>query len=510
MQDLPQDIIGTNPQYPPIVNHDWLAVNPQTYDNYPSDNERLRIVPKLADLWDHNQDHQKGINLIPNLTLQHTAIQAETADINPIIQEAKKAMMAGMSGKELASHLKARFAMDYLAKAREAIAKLSEEQGLLGNVYIDASAFSSAKDAEQFLTQHRARLAQDIVVNESKLNSSVVSVLASRFHKNVVASINYGKDLYQKYHTHLVSAGKITRDHVIDSKETLRQAFLYGSPKQASVTTKKEEKVIASEKVSEALTQQSEKSASFSVLAKEELIYRRARPIVEFACQQASKGKVGADLKEMLQKKYASEDLQEAAKYLALVVSNNLKVETLDQLIADTKISAYTGDDLKKLGKKYPLTKKEVEIEKDSPMVGVKGFFYPMSGKSSSKSDKIAQDAVEALRKGASVDKVKIALLTLVAEDQATAILTSAVQEFNTTSAGRKANAFTTAPKEKVVADLEEKKTLPDEATIIPQSQEIMGFFAGADMNISIDPAVKMQSDDVNENYSTAGIDSFL
>jgi hypothetical protein len=510
MQDLPQDIIGTNPQYPPIVNHDWLAVNPQTYDNFPSDNDHLRIVPKLADLWDHNQSHQQGINLIPNLTIQHTATQAEAVDINPIIQEAKKAMMAGLKGKELASHLKARYAMDYLAKAKEAIARLSEEQGLLGNVYIDASAFSSAKDAEQFLSQHRTRLAQDIVVNESNLNPSVISVLASRFHKNVVASIDYNKDLYQKYHTHLVSAGQITRDHIIDSKESLRQAFLQGSSKPIVTSAKKEDPKLSPEEIARDLLQKSEKLASSSKLANEEMIYRRSRPIVEFACQQSSKGKMGADLKEMLRKKYATEDLQESAKYLALVVSNNLKAETLDQLVADSKISEYTGDDLKKLGKKYPLVMKEPEVEKSSPMVGVKGFFYPMSGKTTSKSDKIAQDAVEALRKGASIDRVKVALSKLVPEDQANTILAGAVQEFNMTSAGRKANIYTKAPKEKVVADLAEKRTLPDESTIIPQTQEIMGFFAGADMGVDIDPAVKVESAEINEDYNTAGIDTFL
>ena len=186
MQDLNQDIIGTNPSFPKLVNHGWLTVDPKTYDNYPSDGNPVRIGPKLADLWDHENT---GINLIPNQTVQQLCgVRAidNTEAVAGVVREAKKAMMSGLNGSGLADHIRARFSSQDIAMARDALTQLSEEQGLLGNVYIDASAFSTAKEAEQFLTQHRTRLAQDIVLNEGKLTKSVVSFLANKFRKNVI------------------------------------------------------------------------------------------------------------------------------------------------------------------------------------------------------------------------------------------------------------------------------------------------------------------------------------
>jgi hypothetical protein len=505
MQDLSQDIIGTNPKYPPIVNHDWLM--PTGYDNYPSDNNPVRIVPKLADLWNHNQK-ETGINLIPNLTLQHTGASQSTADdvVSPIIREAKKALMAGLKGKELADHLRARFATDHIVKAKDALAALSSEQGLLGNVYIDASAFSSAKEAEQFLTTHRTRLAQDIVLNEGKLNPAVIDLLASRFHKNVVASISYDENLFQKYRAHLQASGLIPRDFVIDSKETLRQAFLTEPNRQQPVKAKEEPKLDL-DVVSQDLQARSDKVANFKRLAAEELLYRKVKPIIEFACKHMAEGKAGSDLKEMLRRKYASEDLNEAAKYLALVVSNSLNAETLDKLVSAEMIPEYVGEELKKFGKKYPV-KHMVYEEKKSKPIGIQGFFYPLSGKKSSSEH--CKESVEALRKGATIEAVKESLLTKVSAEEADAVLLEAVNQFNMAPAGVKANVAVKAKKEKVVADLEEKPTLPDPSTIASQTDEIVGFFEGAEMPVEIDSPRNMKSLEVGESFNRAGLDSAI
>ena len=47
--NLSQDLIGTDPTYPKIVNLAWLKPDPTTYDNYPSDNNSVRIQPKLSE-----------------------------------------------------------------------------------------------------------------------------------------------------------------------------------------------------------------------------------------------------------------------------------------------------------------------------------------------------------------------------------------------------------------------------------------------------------------------------
>jgi hypothetical protein len=104
MQDLPNDVIGTNPSFPKLVNHDWLKPNLATYDNYPSDNNPVRIGPKLADIW--NTGATPSISLIPNCTVQQLGIQSSnnrTAEtVASVVREAKKAMMSGLNGHGLA------------------------------------------------------------------------------------------------------------------------------------------------------------------------------------------------------------------------------------------------------------------------------------------------------------------------------------------------------------------------------------------------------------------------
>jgi hypothetical protein len=63
--DLCSDIIGTNPKYAPIVDHNWLNVDLSKYDNYPSDNNPVRVLPKLHDLWNHG-NLDSNTNLVPN------------------------------------------------------------------------------------------------------------------------------------------------------------------------------------------------------------------------------------------------------------------------------------------------------------------------------------------------------------------------------------------------------------------------------------------------------------
>lgn len=386
--ELPKDLIGTDPKYLPIANLDWLSVDIGKYDNYPSDNNSVRIQPKLADLWGHNKD--TGINLIPNQTVQSLKNAESTnvdSSVDEIAREAKKAMMFGLKGKELADHIRARFSANNIVMAKEAMEKLSEEQGLLGNVYIDASAFISAQDVEQFLNKHRNRLAQDIVINKSQLNPTVISFLASKFHKNVVANISYDKNLFEKYKTHLVGAGYIDKDFVIDSKETLRQAFLMEPMREKVTKTAKTIKRISKNEAVQEIVNRSERAAIQRKLASEEILFRNIRPILKFARQQLVKGKIGNDLKEILRGKYASDDLRDAAKYLALVISSQVTPEGIDKLVKSDRISEMIGDELKKLAKKYPL-KPQVfgEQQKETKPVGVQGYFHALSGKSSSSS----------------------------------------------------------------------------------------------------------------------------
>lgn len=115
------------------------------------------------------------------------------------------------------------------------------------------------------------------------------------------------------------------------------------------------------------------------------------------------------------------------------------------------------------------------------------------------------------MRKGASIDKVKDTLLEKLSNEEANKILSGVIKDFNEVPAGVKANAPVKIPKEKVVADLKEKQTLPDSDTIIPQTQEILGFFEGANFDIDVN---EIPSDggllEINDLNSKSGIDTAI
>lgn len=506
--DLNQDIIGTDPKYLPIIDQSWLK--PVTYDNYPSDNNPVRIQPKLAELWGQNES--TGINLVPNLTVQSLGQRsAGEIDGSEVIREAKKAMMMGLKEKSLTAHIRARFTPDQIEAAKNELQKVSKEQGLLGNVYIDASAFSSATDAERFLIQHRNRLARDILINESKLNPEVVAFLASKFHKNVVANINYDEALFKKYKAHLVEMGKITHSHIIDSKETLRQAFL-ADPIQEEPVKAKTEKKVSEEKISEELLKNAEEQDITDRLAKEEILFHEIRPIVVFAREQRSKGKTGNNLKEILRKKYASDDLNKAVKYLAFIIPGEDMSEEIDKLVAAKRVPRKIGLDLKKILKANPVKEIQFKDERQPKSGGVEATLYPLMGnKNPDNMGEYRSAAVDMLRRGKTLEQVKASLLKNLPNDKAEVVLANAVGEYNLAPAGTKANVFVSKPKEKIVPDLPEKVTLPDPSTIKGQTQEYLNFFAGTDMNIELDPLPdNNNSIEIEGLSSSVGLDEIL
>lgn len=507
--DLSQEIIGTDPKYLPIVDHSWL--NPEVYDNYPSDNNSVRIQPKLAELW--GNDEPAGIRVIPNLREQPLGMRSagEEVDKDEVVREAKKAMMTGLKGKSLGSHLRARFASNHIEAAKEELQKLSQEQGLLGNVYIDASAFSSADDAERFLIQHRSRLARDIIVNEGKISPEVVSLLASRFHKNVVASVEYDEKLFKKYKAHLIDLNHIDNSYVIDSKESLRQAFLAEPALKESTKVKATVEKVSDEEISENLIKMAEEQIISERLAAEDILFSEIRPLIVFAREQLSKGKRGNNLKEVLKKRYASQDLKRAAKYLAVVVPSHDMTSEIDDLVTAKRIPKKIASDLKKIIKSNPV--KETKYAKtDNPRpIGVRGFFHVLNGKKDSNGmEEHKKFAAEQLRKGATLEQVKGSLMKELSSKKAEEVLLNAVQDHNNTSVGIKANAYAKPEKKKVVADLPERQTLPDPDTIKATTQEYIDTFAGMDLNIEIDAPVNKSSIDIEGLSSNQGLDGLL
>lgn len=505
--DLSSEIIGTDPKYPSVVNQEWLNPDPDTYDNYPSDNNSVRIQPKLSEMWNNETD--TGINLVPNSVQPLGIRSAEINDKESVIREAKKAIMAGLKGSDLSSYLRSRFTADEISTAKEGLEKISKEIGLLGNVYIDISAFKSATEAEQFFMKHRNRLARDIVVG--KIDPSIATYLAQKFRKNVISNINYNEDLFKKYRPYLEDSGKISKGYVIDSKESLRLAFLSEPEQEGTKLVAKKKESLSKEQIVEGLSKNAEINLVSQNLAEEELVFHNAYPIVSFIREQMSKGKKGNALKEILRHKYASVDIEKAAKYIKFAISEVFTVESVERLVKENKISRKMGNELRKLIEKYPIKAADkYEFKKSPKSVGIKSFLYAMTGKNKDNSE-LCKSAVESLKKGSSVDIVLNELAEKTSKKEAYKIVSQAVKEFNEISAGVKANVHVSGPKKKVVADLPEKQTLPDPDTISSQTKEILSFYDGIDTDIEIDPISINKSLDVGfGSVKSSGLDDIL
>lgn len=512
MNRLPSDIIGTLPKLPPLVDHSWLEVDAKNYDNYPSDNNPVRIVPKLSELWNPPETRSSGLNLIP-MTMPTGVPTAAPSSIPEIVRETKKAMMAGLSTREVADHLRSRFTASDIAAAKDELQKIASEYGLLGNVYIDASAFTSYNEAEQFLTKHRNRLARDIIVSSGLVTPELVTLLASKFHKNVVADVNYDQGTLDNYKMHLVGSGRIGKDYAVNSKETLRQAFLTKPVVAVDESKPLQTTEVTDEQRQKAIQEGVKKAEASKRIAEDEMTFDRVKAIVSFAREQLAKGKRGSDLKEVLRSKYLKDDLQAAAKYLIFMASD-AALAKIPALVDAGKISDKTGKELIKLASVYPVKEQTFEETPavDKP-IGVKGFFYNMAGSktAANPNKEVFEEAVASLRKGADLTEVRKILAQKLSKDQIDEVLLSAVTAFNTIPAGVKANQPEKVPGY-IAPELPERQTLPDPSTVQAQNQNLVNFFAGSgEVNIQVDPPAKFSSLNVEEEDNrAAGLDSFL
>jgi hypothetical protein len=508
--DLCSDIVGTQqPALPPIVDHSWLDVDLAKYDNYPSDNNPVRVVPKLHDLWNHAAN--QGINLIPNSQVMSLGVRSSEEDAraaDQVVKEAKKAVMAGLKGKNLSGHLRARFASKHITMAQEALKKVAEEIGLLGNVYIDASAFNTYDEAEKFLSQHRSRLARDILMNTDGLHPSVISTLASDFHKNVVSSIDYNEGLLAKYRDHLIQSKRIPSDTVIASKEDLKNAFLYETPTVASAEpVKAPEKRLSEEQAKLATEQMWAEKAISECEIRDSIMIPKISPIVAFVQENLSKGKTASDIKGMIRSKFAMSDIQEAVEPIALTLSKDGLVEAnIEGLIKEGKVSLVMGTELKKIGKRFPIKKAqefEGAVETEKP-VGVPGYLYSLDGKKAEdKNEGLRKASVEALKKGFDLELVKAKLLKKLSAEETDQVLAEAVTELNSIPAGVVANK-SVKPKKVLVDEVAPKQTLPDPSTIPGQLSDIQATFEGSLMNvIDIDGSQSFNAVEIGDLYNS-------
>jgi hypothetical protein len=230
------DLTGALPEHQEVVDFSWLSpTNGEDKDNYPSDSER-EIIPQLNSEW--RRDLSTSPN--PRIEGQKAAVPGKAKDKSSedkyeVERVAKKAMMMGLSGREMITHLRERFSSEQIALASEELKRVAAEDGLLGNVYLDLGAFNTTKEALSTLGHHKIRLASCAVGSPIREKNFVdPSGKCLHLAKMVVDKVEYTGALLAHYANHLKNIGAIPKDASIEDKESLRVAFLQARSKRAS------------------------------------------------------------------------------------------------------------------------------------------------------------------------------------------------------------------------------------------------------------------------------------
>ena len=209
------------PENGPIIDLSWLEV-PEGYENFPGLNTAQNVVPQLeASGWGG-----MPISEPKPVAAYVTSVKLASDYSESVVLSAKKAAMLGAN---IPSYLQERFTDAQIKMASEGLAKVASEVGLLGRAYIDLSPFQTVKHAMAALGPQRTRLASFVVgapQDESHFTDENGNCKEIGLPVSSDTDSKFTPDVLKNYEKHLKSSGLIPEDYVIDSKESLRSAFL--------------------------------------------------------------------------------------------------------------------------------------------------------------------------------------------------------------------------------------------------------------------------------------------
>lgn len=298
----------------PIQDLSWMQLTPgENYDNIPSDFNH-QAIPQLESQWS-NEHFENPFYLVPskaNVVMNDENPRSISPEqIVEVVQVAKQAMMNGSSGKEVASELRDRYASEVIQAAAPELRKVASEEGLLGNVYVDLSAYNSTKEALQRLGHHKIRTASFAVGSPRKERDYVDSFGRCRnLAKTVVASVDYTPAVLSHYENHLKNIGALSHTASITSREDLRLAFLsIKNAQEAAPCDQPKSAPVSDETVVTAMNDLAEQNLSDNDKASADLRLSQARPVLAKIHDLMLKGFTGNTLKQNIRACCASEEL---------------------------------------------------------------------------------------------------------------------------------------------------------------------------------------------------------
>jgi len=331
-----------------LVDLDWLDVNQKDYDNLPfNDIPQYIAIPKLEEAWSHRED--TNFNLVPNVDLDfkyNRPQENKPNDVLDLLNFTKKQMMSGKTGSDLVEVIKTKATPNLIKEAYDRLKELSLEQGLLGNVYIDASVFSKCEEGSNFVAK-RAKTAK-YVKAIPKCNDCFYNKKGrcDIYRKFVAKEINYDEDLFNFYSKHFSSLrGKEVN---ITSKEDIQKEFLAKVVEKPRIA---EFKPTTKEKEEKSLEDITENYDKYMEDLKKELSNVKKESVEKEISMLLVKGYSGSVIRDYIKTKYSKEEftLNKDAfnSVLAFQGSAGEVFMDLDKLPIDTKDQGKLKDFLK-------------------------------------------------------------------------------------------------------------------------------------------------------------------
>lgn len=312
-----------------VANLDWLDVDEKEYrqlDTLPKQN--LDISPDLQAIWSY-EDKPTTSYLEPNKgalprtmgDMSESHGRLRTKGPEDILKTARMALMVSSSMVHLREQLLRRFTLDELRPHREVLAKVIEERGLLGNVYIAASDFPGCHNSPKTATSFVRRYACDSKYIQAKpeCGSCVYAQKVGQrsncavFHKEIVLDVPYSDQLAQEVENRESLRGKSIQASEATPKERIRLAMLSETPVVAQVMYDGVGVNQLPKPVKMTADQAQERLISASDLVRKKRqaveLSVKAKPIVAFLRREMLKGRTAGDLAKSLKVSFPIQDL---------------------------------------------------------------------------------------------------------------------------------------------------------------------------------------------------------
>lgn len=223
-----------------IVNLDWLDVDDKAYrdlDTLPKQN--LDIAPDLMALWSH-EGLAPSVYLEPNTAGKPRALadlsEAHQKNASEVIEQIRKvarlALMQSTDAARFRHALTSRFDLGSLRTAKEVIATVFQERGLLGKLYVEASDFADCSKGSKSVSDFTRKYAHEatfVVAKDSCAgcihNSGDTCAV---FHKQIVLNVPYSPELAERVEESQRAKGKLLQASSLIPRERIKAALLAG------------------------------------------------------------------------------------------------------------------------------------------------------------------------------------------------------------------------------------------------------------------------------------------